>query len=140
MNSASLKKPTLWYNTLHSKAATNNECFLNDNTLETSCHDSFDFVPTPKKKDNLHGPKVYKAKLPRKRKERKQHPGYAHSSCCQKYYESLGLNEKDLKLKLKAISRHREKSPPKTPEHFWDFDFPDTKECIKRENAQNDAC
>lgn len=69
--------------------------------------------------------------MPRKREERKKLPGYA-CSCCKDYYKSLGLNKKDLKLRLKKVSRHRGKSPPKTPDHFWELEFPDTKECIAR--------
>lgn len=87
---------------------------------------SFDYISNNEKSITYH-----KIKLPKKRSERKKYPGYA-CECCKKYYTSLGLNEKDLKLKLKSISRHRGKSPPKTPEHYWEIDFPDTQECIKR--------
>ena len=69
--------------------------------------------------------------LPRKRAERKKLPGH---DCffCKEYYKSLGLNKKDLKLRLKKVSRHRGYSPPKTPDHFWELEFPDTEECIRR--------
>lgn len=83
---------------------------------------SFDFAP--KVKDTLK-------KVPRKRAERKQLPAYACSSC-NDYYKCLNLNKKDFKLRLNKVSRHKGKSPPKTPDHFWELEFPDTEECIKR--------
>lgn len=88
-----------------------------------SRQNSFDFPPTTTK--NIFD------KIPRKRAERKKLPGYA-CSCCKDYYKCLKLNKKDLKLRLKKVSRHRGKSPPKTPDNFWELEFPDTEECIKR--------
>lgn len=67
----------------------------------------------------------------KKRKDRLKLPGYK-CDLCQPYFESLNLNEKDLKARLNHVSRHRGKSPPKTPEYFWELDFPDTEECLKR--------
>lgn len=68
----------------------------------------------------------------RKKAERKQLNGYSCSECAQ-YYSSFNLTEEELKKKLKDCSRHRDyHSPPKTPEHYWDTDFPSTQECIER--------
>lgn len=70
-------------------------------------------------------------KMSRKRTERKRYPGHACPSC-EKYYECLNLDEKELKKRKKRVSRHRGKTPPKTPEHFWEMGFPDYEECLKR--------
>lgn len=70
-------------------------------------------------------------KMSRKREIRKRYPGYA-CSCCKDYYKCLELNDKDLKVRLKKVSRHRGRSPPKTPEHFWELEFPDEEECLRR--------
>lgn len=70
-------------------------------------------------------------KVPRKREIRKRLPGYT-CSCCKRYYECLDLDEKKLKLRLKRVSKHRVPSPPKTPEHFWELEFPENDECLKR--------
>jgi len=52
---------------------------------------------------------------------------------CDKFWRSMNLSEEELKRKLHKCSRHRANvSPPKTPEHFWDTDFPDISECKRR--------
>lgn len=70
-------------------------------------------------------------KMSRKRDIRKLYPGYA-CSCCKDYYQCLNLNQEQLKLRLKKVSRHRRPSPPKSPEHFWELGFPSEEECLKR--------
>ena len=61
-------------------------------------------------------------------KERKKLPG-RKCDRCEKYYESLPDGEE----RMQRVSRHRElHERPKTPDHFWEIDFPDTEECIKR--------
>lgn len=62
----------------------------------------------------------------RKKKDRCQLKGH---SCpqCQKFFEKLGHKSEE------KHSRHRsDVSPPKTPPHFWEVDFPSTPECKKR--------
>ena len=52
---------------------------------------------------------------------------------CDQFWRSMNLSEEKLKQKLHKCSRHRYNvSPPKTPEHFWDTDFPDIAECKTR--------
>lgn len=55
-------------------------------------------------------------KVSRKREDRRQKPGYARH-LCKDYYECLQLDDKNLKVILKKVSRHRGKSPPKTPDN-----------------------
>lgn len=70
-------------------------------------------------------------KIPRDRASRKRYPGYT-CPCCKDYYQCLHLDEKKLTLRLKKVSRHRGKPPPKTPENYWELGFPDYEECVKR--------
>lgn len=83
---------------------------------------SFDRIP-----DNTEEEKPN----PRKRIERLKQPGYK-CHICKPYFENLNLNEKDLKLRINKVSRHRGISPVKTPEYYWELDFPNTQECIAR--------
>lgn len=69
--------------------------------------------------------------LPRKRDERKKLDGYA-CDFCQDYYDKLGLSEEELKQRMKCVSRHRGYKRPKTPDNFWELEFPDNEECVKR--------
>lgn len=49
------------------------------------------------------------------------------------YYSELGLSDKEKKERMKKCSRHRGKfTPPATPDHFWELEFPDTQECKAR--------
>lgn len=81
------------------------------------------------KKDNYEEKRF--EKISRKRAERKQYPGHT-CHFCKQYYKCLNLNEEELKKRLKNISRHRGNSPPKTPDHFYELEFPDDEECLKR--------
>jgi hypothetical protein len=68
----------------------------------------------------------------RKKAERVQLNGYECAECVA-YYKTFDLTPEQLAEKLKKCSRHRAMvSPPKTPEHFWEIEFPDTPECIRR--------
>lgn len=73
----------------------------------------------------------YKTKTPRKLSLRHQLPGYCCDQC-KEYYDSLKLSPEELEKRLKLVSRHRTDPGPKTPEFFWELDFPDDEECIKR--------
>lgn len=73
----------------------------------------------------------YKIKTPKKKSVRRKLPGYCCSQC-QDYYKSLNLSPKELEKRLAAVSRHRIDPGPSTPEYFWELDFPDTEECLRR--------
>lgn len=84
--------------------------------------------------ENVVKLKVVKASgaVVRTKAARKQLDGFTCKEC-QDYYGGKNLSAEELKKRLKNCSRHRSKfSPPKSPEHFWDTDFPSTKECIRR--------
>lgn len=67
----------------------------------------------------------------KRREDRKKVPGKCCFSC-EKYYQSLNLPAEELEKKLNNVSRHREFPRPSTPEHFWELDFPDDEECVRR--------
>ncbi|CAG2107751.1 unnamed protein product [Medioppia subpectinata] len=68
----------------------------------------------------------------REKSKRRQLDGFTCKEC-EDYYKTRNLSDKGLKDRLKACSRHRaQHSPPKSPDHFWDTDFPTTPECIRR--------
>lgn len=73
----------------------------------------------------------YKKKAPKKMSERRKLPGYCCPQC-KDYYDSLQLSPTELEKRLLSVSRHRTDPGPPTPEHFWELDFPDDEECIKR--------
>lgn len=74
----------------------------------------------------------YKNDVVRKKDERRQLNGFDCKEC-EKYYSELGLSDKEKKERMKKCSRHRGKfTPPATPEHFWELEFPDTQECKAR--------
>lgn len=67
----------------------------------------------------------------RKKADRKQLNGYACKQC-QHYYGD-NLNEAQIKERLNKCSRHRaNNSPPTSPDHFWETDFPSSQECLER--------
>lgn len=50
---------------------------------------------------------------------------------CEKYYTSL--NVPNLQERLNLSSRHRgEQARPPTPEHFFELEFPEPDECVRR--------
>lgn len=73
----------------------------------------------------------HKVKAPRKMCERRKLPGYC-CSMCKKYYNSLNLSPDELEKRLLKVSRHRTDPGPPTPEYFWELDFPDDEECLRR--------
>jgi DNA repair protein endonuclease SAE2/CtIP C-terminus len=68
----------------------------------------------------------------RKKYERVLLEGYECAECTA-YYKTFDLTPKELELRLKKCSRHKLSStPPRSPEHFWEIDFPEDAECITR--------
>lgn len=65
----------------------------------------------------------YIEKLPRHKSARKQLKSHTCADC-SKYYQLTGTAD--------VSSRHRGEERPKTPENFWELDFPSEEECIKR--------
>lgn len=63
--------------------------------------------------------------------ERRRLQGYC-CPMCKAYYKTLNLSPTDLEKRLNTVSRHRTDPGPPSPEHFWEADFPDSQECIKR--------
>ena len=66
-------------------------------------------------------------KSPKKKSERAQMNGVCCWQCKQ-YYTSLGLSEKEIRMRQNKCSRHRTKYNERneTPEDFWNPLFPDT--------------
>ena len=67
----------------------------------------------------------------RGRQQRAQLPGH---DCvdCQRFWNSTTWNG-SIKDKINKCSKHRYVyGRPRTPDHFWDADFPDEEECRRR--------
>jgi len=97
-------------------------------TLDDSIfNDSFDELKLPEK------PKG--EVVVRKKDERRKLHGH-ECGCCKKYYDALDLNPEERAKRVNEVSRHRTTYRPlkraKTPEHFWEIDFPDTQEALRR--------
>ncbi|GFO10330.1 DNA endonuclease rbbp8-like [Plakobranchus ocellatus] len=92
--------------------------------------DSFDRVPSSAKRDIAH------VEVVRKKSERDKLDGFSCKQC-HEFYKNSGLSEEELKKKLKACSRHKERyQPPSTPEHFWTLGIPDTAEMLDRQRPR----
>lgn len=77
--------------------------------------DDFDKVPTTSTTMGI--------KNPRKKNLRKQLESHTCPEC-EKYFQETQTQE--------TSSRHRGYERPKTPENFWELDFPSEEECIRR--------
>ncbi|KAL6260059.1 hypothetical protein P5V15_007598 [Pogonomyrmex californicus] len=54
---------------------------------------------------------------------------------CREYYENLPLSKEELQKRKNQCSRHRHKyERPRTPEGFWDPEFPETLSSTYRQN------
>ncbi|XP_023217758.1 DNA endonuclease RBBP8-like isoform X2 [Centruroides sculpturatus] len=74
----------------------------------------------------------YKEECVRKKDERRKLPGH-NCNQCKQYYDQLELTDSEKAKRMKKCSRHRALySPPQTPEHYWELDFPNTAVCKER--------
>jgi DNA repair protein endonuclease SAE2/CtIP C-terminus len=92
--------------------------------------------------EKVHGynKRLYKmTTIVRKKAERALLNGYECSECSS-YYKTFDLSPNELREKLKLCSKHRAlAAPPKTPEHFWDIDFPEMETELGVETWQEDV-
>ena len=75
-----------------------------------------------------------KTKPIRKKNEREALKGYTCRSC-KAFYEALGLSQKQMNDMIQLCSRHRFVcTPPRTPDKFWDLNFPKNNKNNKNNN------
>ncbi|XP_057320226.1 DNA endonuclease RBBP8 [Microplitis mediator] len=94
--------------------------------------DSFDRIPEKKKTSPQN---AYKGDVVRKKDERAKLRGWDCSDC-EKYYNTIGLSEKEKRERKNQCSRHRSKFNERyyTPPGFWDPVFPDTIDSSQENN------
>ncbi|KAI1287001.1 hypothetical protein HDE_10495 [Halotydeus destructor] len=67
------------------------------------------------------------------RAERAKLQGFTCRECEEYYRTYIHLTDEERRAKITSCSRHRDdRTPPKSPKHYWEVDFPSTPECIRR--------
>lgn len=74
----------------------------------------------------------------RKKSERKHLDGH-DCGLCKAYYDLLDLTPDQRKSRMKTVSRHKGDQRPKSPDNFWELEFPNEEECIKRGYCERNA-